>query len=46
VCAAVLATLAILVWHLYSVASAQMAYPMNPAWLKGMFSDEEMREER
>lgn len=32
---AVLASLAILVWHLYSVLFSPAVYPMNPAWLTG-----------
>ena len=32
---AVLATLAILVWHLYWIAFDPNEYPMNPAWLVG-----------
>lgn len=32
---AVLATLAILVWHLYAVIFDPEQYPMNPAWLTG-----------
>lgn len=32
---AVLATLAILVWHLYGVVFDPREYPMNPAWLIG-----------
>jgi cytochrome b subunit of formate dehydrogenase len=42
---AVLATLAILVWHLYFVIFNPDVYPMNLAWLKGTLSEEEMREE-
>ena len=32
---AVLAALAILVWHLYSVIFDPEVYPMDPAWLTG-----------
>lgn len=32
---AVLATLAIVVWHLYAVIFDPREYPMNPAWLTG-----------
>jgi cytochrome b subunit of formate dehydrogenase len=32
---ALLATLAILVWHLYAVVFDPNEYPMNPAWLIG-----------
>jgi len=42
---AVLATLAILVWHLYFVIFNPDVYPMNLAWLKGTISEEEMRDE-
>ena len=42
---AVLATLAILVWHLYFVIFNPDIYPMNTAWLDGTLSEEEMREE-
>ena len=30
-----LATLAVLIWHLYAVIFNPSAYPMNPAWLTG-----------
>jgi len=42
---AVLATLAIIVWHLYFVIFNPDVYPMNLAWLKGTISEEEMAEE-
>jgi formate dehydrogenase gamma subunit len=42
---AVLATLAILVWHLYFVIFNPDVYPMNTAWLDGTVSEAEMREE-
>ncbi|MBI4363905.1 MAG: cytochrome b/b6 domain-containing protein [Candidatus Latescibacteria bacterium] len=42
---AVLATLAILVWHMYFVIFNPDVYPMNLSWLKGTLSEEEMREE-
>jgi hypothetical protein len=32
---AVLATLAILVWHFYAVFFDPVVYPMDPAWLSG-----------
>jgi cytochrome b subunit of formate dehydrogenase len=32
---ALLATLGILVWHIYGVVFSPAAYPMNPAWLTG-----------
>ena len=30
-----LATLAILVWHIYGTVFSPGVYPMNPAWLRG-----------
>ena len=35
-----LATLAILVWHLYSVVFSPEVYPMNPSWLTGTMPEE------
>ena len=40
-----LATLAILVWHIYFVIFNPDSYPMNLAWLKGTITEEEMEEE-
>ncbi len=40
-----LATLAILVWHIYFVVFNPDVYPMNLAWLKGSLTEEEMEEE-
>jgi formate dehydrogenase gamma subunit len=40
-----LATLAILVWHIYFVVFNPDAYPMNMAWLTGKLSEKEMEEE-
>lgn len=40
-----LATLAIVVWHLYFVVFNPDAYPMNVAWLTGKLSEREMQEE-
>lgn len=40
-----LASLAILVWHLYSVIFNPDMYPMNMAWLRGTLSEREMEEE-
>lgn len=42
---AILATLAIFIWHLYSTVFNPQVYPMNPSWLTGkmpkdMFQDE------
>jgi cytochrome b subunit of formate dehydrogenase len=34
-----LATLAILVWHLYSTVFNPHVYPMNPSWLTGMMPE-------
>ena len=35
-----LASLAILVWHMYSVVFNPHVYPMNPSWLTGMMPEE------
>ncbi|HET7453447.1 MAG TPA: cytochrome b/b6 domain-containing protein, partial [Thermoanaerobaculia bacterium] len=40
-----LATLAIIVWHLYFVIFNPDEYPMNLAWLTGVLSEREMTEE-
>jgi cytochrome b subunit of formate dehydrogenase len=40
-----LATLAILVWHIYFVVFNPDSYPMNTAWLTGTLTEREMREE-
>lgn len=42
---AVLATLAILVWHFYFSIFNPQQYPMNWSWLTGRVSEEEKREE-
>lgn len=42
---AVLATLAIIVWHFYFVIFNPDVYPMNLAWLTGRLSEREMLEE-
>ena len=42
---AILATLAILVWHMYFVIFNPDVYPMNLAWLFGTITEEEMLEE-
>ncbi len=42
---AVLATLAIIVWHFYFVIFNPDVYPMNLAWLTGRMSEEELHEE-
>jgi cytochrome b subunit of formate dehydrogenase len=42
---AILATLAIIVWHFYFVIFNPDVYPMNLAWLTGKMSEEEMHEE-
>lgn len=42
---AVLATLAIIVWHFYFVVFNPDVYPMNLAWLTGRMSEGEMMEE-
>jgi cytochrome b subunit of formate dehydrogenase len=40
-----LATLAIVVWHLYYVIFNPDVYPMNTAWVRGTISESEMAEE-
>ena len=40
-----LATLAIIVWHLYFVIFNPEIYPMNTSWITGHLSEEEMVEE-
>jgi cytochrome b subunit of formate dehydrogenase len=42
---AVLATLAIVVWHFYYVIFNPNVYPMNTAWWNGKVTEEEMAEE-
>jgi predicted CXXCH cytochrome family protein len=42
---AILASLAILVWHLYFVIFNPDVYPMNLSWLVGTLTEEEMLEE-
>lgn len=42
---AILATLAILVWHFYQVIFDPDTYPMNWAWLDGKMSEEQFEEE-
>jgi cytochrome b subunit of formate dehydrogenase len=42
---AILATLAIIVWHFYFVLFNPDVYPMNLAWLTGRMSEREMLEE-
>ncbi len=42
---AILATLAIIVWHLYFVIFNPDVYPMNLAWLFGTITEEEMEDE-
>jgi cytochrome b subunit of formate dehydrogenase len=42
---ALLATLAIIVWHFYFVIFNPDVYPMNLAWLKGTLTEEEMEAE-
>ncbi|MDO8543976.1 MAG: cytochrome b/b6 domain-containing protein [Opitutaceae bacterium] len=42
---AILATLAIIVWHFYFVIFNPDVYPMNVAWLTGRMSEKEMQEE-
>lgn len=40
-----LATLAIVVWHLYSTVFSPDVYPMNPSWLTGTMPEEMYRHE-
>jgi cytochrome b subunit of formate dehydrogenase len=42
---ALLATLAIIIWHFYNVHLNPRKFPMNRAWLTGKLSEEEMLEE-
>ncbi|NDV62876.1 cytochrome B [Puniceicoccales bacterium CK1056] len=42
---AILATLAIIVWHIYWVIFNPDVYPMNLSWLTGRMSEEEMETE-
>ncbi len=42
---AILATLTIIVWHLYSVVWNPDVYPMNWAWITGNLTEHEMKEE-
>jgi cytochrome b subunit of formate dehydrogenase len=42
---AILASLAILVWHFYFVIFSPDVYPMKMAWLTGMLTEREMEEE-
>jgi cytochrome b subunit of formate dehydrogenase len=40
-----LATLSILIWHLYSTVFSPAVYPMNPAWVSGKMPVEQFRHE-
>lgn len=42
---AILASLAILVWHFYFIFLNPDVYPMNKAWLSGLMTKEEMEKE-
>jgi hypothetical protein len=42
---AILATLAILIWHFYAVIFDPDTYPMNWAWFDGKMSKEQFEEE-
>jgi cytochrome b subunit of formate dehydrogenase len=42
---AILATMSIVIWHLYHVIFDPDVYPMNWAWLDGRMSEEHYREE-
>jgi cytochrome b subunit of formate dehydrogenase len=37
---AILATLAILIWHMYSTVFNPQVYPMNPSWLSGKMPED------
>ena len=41
---ALLAFLAIIIWHLYNVHLNPTSFPMSKTWLTGMISEEEMKE--
>jgi hypothetical protein len=43
---AILATLAILVWHFYMVIFDPDVYPMDRAWLTGQASADHLKEQR
>jgi formate dehydrogenase gamma subunit len=40
-----LATLSIIVWHLYATVFSPQVYPMNPSWLTGMMPEKMYRHE-
>jgi formate dehydrogenase gamma subunit len=40
-----LATVSILIWHLYSTVFSPAVYPMNPAWISGKMPVEQFRHE-
>ena len=42
---ALLATLAIIIWHFYNVHFNPRKFPMNRAWMTGKMSEDEMLEE-
>ncbi|MCJ7680392.1 MAG: hypothetical protein MUP70_06695, partial [Candidatus Aminicenantes bacterium] len=42
---AILASLAILIWHLYSTVFNPQVYPMNPSWLTGKMPETMFRHE-
>ena len=42
---ALLATLAIIIWHFYNVHFSPRTFPMNKVWLTGRISEEDMIEE-
>jgi formate dehydrogenase subunit gamma len=42
---ALLATLAIIIWHLYNAHLNPDKFPMNKSWLNGKISEEEMKKE-
>ena len=41
---AMLAIMAVFVWHFYNAHFSPLVFPMNKVWLDGKFSEEEMKE--
>ena len=42
---AILASLAIAIWHLYSTIFSPQVYPMNPSWLTGKMPEDMFKHE-
>jgi cytochrome b subunit of formate dehydrogenase len=40
-----LASLAILIWHMYSTIFSPAVYPMNPSWINGKMPEESYKHE-